>query len=142
MKSRTELVPVNVTDVDDEPLADSPESGSVPALILRLTLRMSKGQAPGIAPEKSGDGCFCDRLRWSLRPCGHCTRESEGDDGGANPIWRRLTEWEQESWCGCAAPGRDVLPCGHCACGNGLCLELVNVGPGRPFAKRRKASCG
>ena len=135
MKSRLALVPVNVIDVDDDPLADSPESGSVPALSL------SKGQTLGTAPEKLGDGCYCDRLRWSVRPCGHCASESEGNACGANLIWSRLTEWEQESWCGCAAPGHKVLLCGHCACGNGLCLEFVNVGEGQPFEKRRKASC-
>ena len=128
MKDRLALVPVNVIDVADDPLADSPESGS--------------GQALGAATEKLDDGCSCDRLRWSLRPCAHCASESEGNDRGANLIWRRSTEGEQESWCGCAAPGHKVLLCGHCACGNGLCLELVNVGPGRPFEKRRKASCG
>ena len=60
---------------------------------------------------------------------------------GAVEIWRVLTESEQESWCGCPEPGKEVLPCGHCGCGNGLCVEFVNVGEGQPFEKRRKASC-
>lgn len=56
-------------------------------------------------------------------------------------IWRVLTESEQASWCGCPEPGKEVLPCGHCACGNGLCVEFVNVGECQPFEKRRRASC-
>ena len=89
----------------------------------------------------AGGGCGCDRPRRSILPCGHCGCGSACDGCQVNPIWRQLTEWEQDSWCGCEQPGKEVLPCGHCGCGDGLCWEWVNVGPARPFERRRKASC-
>ena len=50
-------------------------------------------------------------------------------------IWKD----ENEAWCGCARPGVEVLPCGHCSCRNGLCLELVSNGS--TFEARRKPTC-
>ena len=56
-----------------------------------------------------------------IRPCGHYAGERECNDCPANKLWRD----EQDSWCGCAKPGRDgVLACGHCSCGYG-CFEVV-----------------
>ena len=75
--------------------------------------------SPGTSPERSEDG-----------QCG-----SECDGCPVNLIWKD----EHESWCGCARPGFEVLPCGHCACGNGLCLELVRNGS--TFEARRKVTC-
>jgi len=78
--------------------------------------------------------CGCDRPRWNVRPCGHCTCRSECDDCWANKLWR----CELESWCGCARPGeKGVLECGHCACGYG-CFEVVRNGS---HAAPRKAPC-
>ena len=89
----------------------------------------------GIAPEQLDNGkCGCDRPRWNLRPCGHCSCASACDDCPANKLWRA----EQESWCGCAQPGRTgVLGCGHCSCGYG-CHEVVRNGSD---AAMRKAPC-
>ena len=90
----------------------------------------------GACPAMLDSGkCGCDRPRWNVRPCGHCSCESECDDCAANLIWKD----EMESWCGCAKPGCEVLSCGHCGCGNGLCLELV--GSGSVFEARRKVTC-
>ena len=84
-----------------------------------LTEDDSLAGSPGTSPVRSEDG-----------PCG-----SECDGCRVNLIWKD----EQESWCGCARPGFEVLPCGHCACGNGLCLELVRNGS--TFEARRKVTC-
>ena len=97
----------------------------------------------GTDPVTLANGCGCDRPRYLVLPCGHCSCRSEctADDCRTDKIWAWLDEWNQDSWCGCAQPGKEVLRCGHCACDNGLCWEWVNVGPDRPFEKRRKASC-
>ena len=91
----------------------------------------------GIAPEKLDNGkCGCDWPRWSVLPCGHCACRCacEGDGCAANRLWRD----EQESWCGCAQPGRNgVLECGHCACLYG-CFEVVRNGSD---AAMRKVPC-
>ena len=90
MKTVIGLIPSGVLDAPDDPLADS----------------------LGTAPERLGNGCGCDRPRWSVRPCGHCACASECNDCPANKLWRD----ELESWCGCAKPGQDgVLGCGHCS---------------------------
>ena len=95
----------------------------------------------GISPAELVVGCGCDLPRRSILPCGHCGCGSACDGCQVNLIWKPLTEWQQESWCGCEQPGKEVLPCGHCGCGDGLCWEWVNVGPERPFERRRKAGC-
>ena len=89
----------------------------------------------GIRPEQlDGGTCGCDRPRWELLPCGHCSCASECNDCPANKLWRR----EQESWCGCAQPGRNsVLDCGHCDCGHG-CFEVVRNGS---HAAMQKVPC-
>ena len=84
-----------------------------------LTEDDSLADSPGTSPERSEDGHF----------------GSECDGCPVNLIWKD----EHESWCGCARPGFEVLPCGHCACGNGLCLELVRNGS--TFEARRKVTC-
>ena len=85
----------------------------------------------GIAPELLDHGCGCDRPRLRIRPCGHCACASRCDDCAANKLWRD----EQDSWCGCAQPGRNgVLACGHCGCGYG-CYEVVRNGSGAPMQK-------
>ena len=89
----------------------------------------------GIDPVRLDNGCGCDRPRWALRPCGHCSCGGLCNDCPANRIWK----YEQESWCGCARPGDKVLPCGHCRCGNGLCMEVVRNG--EALVVRRKAAC-
>ena len=123
MKNLTQSVPVNVIDVDEHPLADS----------------------LGIPPELLDNGrCGCDRPRGGILPaCGHCACRGVCDDCPDDPIWKRFTGCDRvpESWCGCPEPGKEVLPCGHCGCGEGLCIEFVYVGKGQPFEKRRKATC-
>ena len=88
----------------------------------------------GIPPEQLDNGrCGCDRPRWSVLPCGHCACRCacEVDGCAANKLWRD----EQDSWCGCAQPGRNgVLECGHCACGYG-CFEVVRNGSDAPMQK-------
>ena len=107
MKTLIETVSAGVIDALDDPLADS----------------------LGILPEQLGNGCGCDRPRWSVRPCGHCGCQSECGDCPANRLWRD----EQDSWCGCAKPGHDgVLDCGHCGCGHG-CFETVRNGSHAPM---------
>ena len=60
----------------------------------------------------------------------------------ADGIWLRLADGELRSWCGCAEPGKDVLACGHCGCGNSdLCWEWIVDGSDQLVVKRRKASC-
>ena len=89
----------------------------------------------GIPPERLDNGkCGCDRPRRNIRPCGHCSCASECDDCPANLLWRD----EQDSWCGCAQPGRNgVLVCGHCSCGYG-CFEVVRNGS---HAAMQKVPC-
>ena len=92
--------------------------------------------SPGIPPEQLGHGCGCDRPGWSILPCGHCSCRCACECGGcpANKLWRD----EQESWCGCAEPGRDgVLACGHCSCEFG-CFEVVRNGS---HAAMQKVPC-
>ena len=114
MKTMIGLISAGVIDAPDDSLADSSESSS--------------GQALGTSPEQ-GNGCGCDRPRWEIRPCGHCTCEGECNDCPANKLWRD----EQDSWCGCAKPGQDgVLACGHCSCGFG-CFETVRNGSHAPM---------
>lgn len=65
-----------------------------------------------------------------------------GEDGPLadnleNLVWK--DEVGGESWCGCLDPGREVLPCGHCSCGKGLCVELVREGA--VFVCKKKAAC-
>ena len=103
---------VDFVDYESDPLADS----------------------LGIPPEQLGHGCGCDRPRLSILPCGHCACGSRCDDCAANKLWRD----EQESWCGCAEPGREgVLACGHCSCGYG-CFEAVRNGS---HAAMQKVPC-
>ena len=90
----------------------------------------------GVPPEQLGHGCGCDRPRWLILPCGHCACRCACECGGcpANKLWRD----QQESWCGCAEPGRDgVLACGHCACEFG-CFEVVRNGS---HAAMQKVPC-
>ena len=55
-------------------------------------------------------------------------------------IWLRLANGQLSSWCKCAEPGKEVLACGHCGCGESvLCWEWVVLSSG--VEKRRKASC-
>ena len=97
--------------------------------------------------------CGCATPGNEVLPCGHCACGNglclELVRNGAvfearrkeacNDILIWKDERNQESWCGCAAPGNEVLSCGHCACGNGLCLELVRNGA--VFEARRKEAC-
>ena len=69
-------------------------------------------------------------------------RDRARDDEGpwANGIWIRLADGEVKSWCSCAEPGKEVLACGHCGCGNsGLCWRCVVTGSGLEW--RRKDTC-
>ena len=70
----------------------------------------------------------------------HCSCEGECDGCPESRIWLRLADGRMRSWCGCAEPGKKVLRCGHCGCGNSdLCWKCVVTSSG--LEKHRKASC-
>ena len=65
----------------------------------------------------------------------------ESDECLDDRIWLWLADGQLRSWCKCAEPGKEVLACGHCACGNSaLCWDCVVTGSGLEW--RRKATCG
>ena len=71
--------------------------------------------------------------------CSDASRES--DECLDSRIWLRVADGELRSWCECAEPGKEVLACGHCGCGNSaLCWRCVVSGSGLEW--RRNDSCG
>ena len=122
MKTMIGLIPSGVLDAPDDPLADS----------------------LGTAPERLGNGCGCDRPRWSVRPCGHCacTRRVQRLPGeqavagrarilvrlrqtraGRRPCLRALPVW---LWM--LRDGQERVACTHAD--RALCLTTENRGHG------------
>ena len=80
---------------------------------------------------------LADQEEWSKQ----IEAEEEGGPW-ADGIWLRLADGQLSSWCGCVEPGKKVLACGHCGCGNSdLCWEWIVDGSDQLVVKRRKATC-
>ena len=111
-------------------------------LLGRILEPFRKYCAAGVRPLREEAPCaigqyVADQAEWSKQI------EAEEEGGPlADGIWLRLADGQLSSWCGCVEPGKEVLACGHCCCGNSdLCWEWIVDGSDQLVVKRRKASC-